>query len=102
MVFSGFVPLEWWPGFLYIECGGQVTCGERGSPDRVVVNLREGEISKLGLQATLSCPGIMARSGMVVVVILFARHGVAWHVAIVPARSGTVGTEVFHQLSCAM
>ena len=79
MVFSGFVPLEWWPGFLYIECGGQVTCGERGSPDRVVVNLREGEISKLGLQATLSCPGIMARSGMVVVLILFTRRGPQRH-----------------------
>ena len=58
-------------------------------------------MSKLGLQATLSCPGIMARSGMVVVMILFARRGVAWRDATVPACSGTVGTEVVRQLSCA-
>jgi len=69
MVFSGFVPLEWSPSSLYIESGRQVTCGERSSPTLVVVSLREGEISKLGLQASLSCPGIVARSGMVVVVI---------------------------------
>jgi hypothetical protein len=49
------------------------------------VSLREGEISELGLQASLSYPDIMARSGLVIIVILFARRGLAWHDATVPA-----------------
>jgi hypothetical protein len=85
MMFLGFIPLEWRPGSPYIESGGQVTCGERGSPDRVVVSLREGDISLLGLQASLSYPGIMARSGLVIIVILFACRGLAWRDATVPA-----------------
>jgi hypothetical protein len=46
---------------------------------------REGEISELGLQASLSYPGIMARSGLVIIVILFAHRGLAWRDATVPA-----------------
>jgi hypothetical protein len=42
------IPLEGRPGRPYIEFGefgGQVIYRERGSPDRVVVSLREGETS---------------------------------------------------------
>ena len=56
---------------------------ERGSPDRVVVSLREGETSKLGLQGRLSCPGVSARPGMVVVVVLLPRHDMVWRDATV-------------------
>jgi hypothetical protein len=43
------------------------------------VSPREGEISKLGLQASLSCLDVTTRSGtVVVVVILFTRRGMAW------------------------
>ena len=83
-MFSGFVPIEWWPGSRYILCGGLVTCGERGSPDRVVVSPREGEASKLGLQASTSCPSVSACFGMVIVVVLLPRRGVAWRDTIVP------------------
>jgi hypothetical protein len=37
---------------------------EKGSPDRMVVSPREGEASILGLQASMSCPGVIARSGI--------------------------------------
>jgi hypothetical protein len=59
------LPLEGRPGHPYIEFGGQVTYRERGSPDRMVVSLREGEANKLGLQASLSCPSISAYPDMV-------------------------------------
>jgi hypothetical protein len=65
------------PGHPYIEFGGQVIYRERGSPDRVVMSLREGEASKLGLQASLSCPGISTGPGMVVVVVLPPRRSMA-------------------------
>ena len=55
----------------------------RGSPDRVVVSLREGETSKLGLQVRLSCPGVSAHPGMVIVVVLLPCHGMAWRDATV-------------------
>ena len=56
---------------------------ERGSPDRVVVSLREGETSKLGLQGRLSCPGVSAHPGTVVVVVLLPRPGMSWRDATV-------------------
>jgi hypothetical protein len=76
-------PLEGRPSRPYIEFGGQVTYRENGSPDRVVVSLREGETSKLGLQASPYCPIIIARSGMVIIIVLLPRRNVAWHDAIV-------------------
>jgi hypothetical protein len=36
------------------------------------------------LQASLSCPGVIARPGMVFVVVLIQRRGVAWRDATVP------------------
>ena len=46
---------------------------------------REGETSKLGSQASLFCPGVNAHSGVVVVMVLLPRHGMAWRDATVPA-----------------
>ena len=62
-----FVPLEGRPGHPYIESGGQVTYRERGSLDRVVVSL----------QGRSSCPGVSARSGTVVVMVLLPCRGMA-------------------------
>ena len=41
------VPLGGSPGHPYVEFGGQVTYREIGSPDRVVVSLREGKLAIL-------------------------------------------------------
>jgi hypothetical protein len=57
---------------------------ERGSLDQVVVSLREGEASNLGLQASPSCPGVSTRSSMVIAMVLLQCRGVAWHDATVP------------------
>jgi hypothetical protein len=48
------------------------------------VSPTEGEISKLGLQASLSCLDVTTCSGMVVVMILFTRCDMAWHDATAP------------------
>jgi hypothetical protein len=48
---------------------------ERGVLLRVVMSPREGEASKLGLQASLSCLGVSARPGMVFVLVSLPRHG---------------------------
>jgi hypothetical protein len=55
-----------------------------GSLDRVVVSLREGETSKLGLQERPSCLGVSARLGVVVFMVLFPRCSIAWHDATLP------------------
>jgi hypothetical protein len=56
---------------------------ESGSPNQVVMSLREEEASKLGLQVSPSCPSVSACSGMVVVVVFIPHHGKAWHDATV-------------------
>jgi hypothetical protein len=36
----------------------------------VVESLRDKEASKLGQQSIMSCPGVIARSGMVIIVVI--------------------------------
>ena len=55
---------------------------------------REGE-NKLGLQASLSCPGVVALSGTVVVVVLFPHHGVAGRDVTVPIMSALLARRWF-------
>jgi hypothetical protein len=47
------------------------------------VSLREVEASKHGLQGSLSCPGISARSDVVVVMVFLLGRGIACHNATV-------------------
>jgi hypothetical protein len=58
------------PGRPYIESKGWVTMERWVLLIRVVVSPRKGEASILGQQFILSCPGISARSGMVIVILL--------------------------------
>jgi hypothetical protein len=64
MGFREFVPLEGRPGRPYIEFGARLHVERWVLPTRVVDNPREGEASKLGWQAALSCPGAIVHSGM--------------------------------------
>jgi hypothetical protein len=70
----------------YTESEGQVTYREGFSQPsgREPEVPREGEASKLGLQASPSCPGISACSSMVIVMVLLPHRGVVWHDATVP------------------
>ena len=80
---SEFVPLDGRPGRPCIESGGQVI-------DRVGFSRpsghepKGGETSKLGLQGRSSFPSISACSGVVVVIVLFPRRGMALRDSIVP------------------
>jgi hypothetical protein len=56
---------------------------ESGSPNQVVMSLREEEASKLGLQASPSCLSVSACSGMVVIVVFIPHRGKASHDATV-------------------
>jgi hypothetical protein len=80
------VPLEGRPDRPYTESGGQVTYREGFSQPsgRKPEAPREGEASKLGLRASPSCPGVSARSGMVIVMVLLPCHGMVWNDATVP------------------
>ena len=103
---SEFIPLDGRPGRPYIESGGQVT-------DRVGFSRpsgREpegGETSKLGLQGRSSFPSISTCSGVVVVIVLFPRCGMALRDATVPvvtallSRRGFDGYLVRRELAVA-
>jgi hypothetical protein len=82
-----FVPLDGRLGRPFIESGGHVTYGERGSSNRVVVSPRKGQASKLSLQASPSCPDVIAHPGMVFVVVLIQCRGVACHDATMPVMT---------------
>ena len=73
-------------------------------PTRVVESLREEEASKLGQQSILSCPSIIARSGMVIVVVVVILLPTPWRgMALCHSaeRDDTVGMAVVHLPSCA-
>jgi hypothetical protein len=74
-----FSPFDGRPGHPYIEFGGQVIVEGWVLLTCVIESLREGEASKLGCQSILSCLCIIARSGMIVVMVLFPMPWHAWH-----------------------
>jgi hypothetical protein len=78
-----FSPSEGRPGHPYIEFGGQVIVERWVLLTRVIESLWEGEASKLGWQSILSCLGIIARSGMIIVMVLFLTPWHVWHGATV-------------------
>ena len=78
------VPLDGSCGRPYIEPRAR-SHSERGSPNRVVMSLREGETSKLCLQGRPSCLGVSAHSNVVAIMVMCPHHGMGWHGAIVSA-----------------
>jgi hypothetical protein len=86
-------PLGRVPWLLLYRVRGQATYKELGSPDHVVVSLREGKLAILSwCQRTLERG---CRHGLVPT----SRHGVAWCHS--TDRDDTVGMVMFRQPSCA-
>ena len=91
-----FIPLKGGLAALIKSSGARLHMERWVLPTRVVDSPREGEASKLGWQAILSCPGIVVHSGMAAVVVSLPMlwHGMAWRYS--AGCDNTVGMAVVH------